>query len=148
MPLISISGDRKKVNRKLLMHAFQDSPSLILDCGNSADPHSLFPRIREEQLHNVYVMNAEAIYRFRDSLKETEHWMKKLKLRCLVITTIHTLFSYDNPEENHNVLEHCWELMKDISNRYPVLVGIAKDPMHIEFADRFSDKVIDTEEVI
>jgi hypothetical protein len=142
MPLIAMKGDSKSVNRRLLLEAFETPPSLILDCGNCADSHALFPMIREEQLHDVYVMNAEAIYRFRDALRQIFYWAQKLKIKSIIITTIHALFSYDDDIENYNVLMHCWELMKELSGRYPLYVGIASDKMHLDFAERFSDNII------
>ena len=81
---------------KLLLKAFEKTPSLIIDCGNCADPHKLFQYVKEEQLHDVYVMNAEAIYRFRDALKQVPYWAEKLKIKSIIITPIHTLFSYDD----------------------------------------------------
>jgi len=138
--LISVKGDAGRVNKWLLLKAFEKAPSLVLDCGNSADPHMLFPQIREEQLHSVYVMNAEAIYRFRDALLQIPYWSRRLGTRCLAITTIHALFSYDNPDENYNVLEHCWELMKGLSADFPVYVGISDDKLHTGFAERFADE--------
>ncbi|MFH0876118.1 MAG: hypothetical protein V1859_09350 [archaeon] len=142
MPLISYKGNTDDINRKLMLKAFECMPSLILDCGNTANPYLVSGFINEWQMHHVYVMNAEAIYRFRDALKELPYWSDKLSVKCLVITTIHTLFSYDNPEENYNVLLHCWELMKNIAVEYPVYVGIANDQMHEEFAKRFSDEIL------
>jgi len=121
-----------------LLKAFELTPCLIIDCGNAANPHSLFPKIREEQLHDVYVMNAEAIYRFRDALKQVPYWAQRLKVRQIIVTTIHALFSYDDEEENYNVLEQCWKLMKQISEKIPVTVGV--NDLH--FAIRFADKVV------
>ncbi len=141
MPLISLKGDSAEINKQLLLKALAGTPSLIIDCGNSADPHALFPYAREEQLYDVYVMNAEAIYRFRDALRLAPCWAERLGIRCLVITTMHALFSYDDEEENCNVLENCWELMKGLSMKYKVYVGIARNSMHEKFAENFSDSI-------
>jgi hypothetical protein len=129
----------KCMDSELLLRAFEITPSLIVDCGNAADPHQLFPHIREELLHQVYIINAEAIYRFRDALRKLPYWINKLKIRQVVITTTHTLFSYDDEIENNNVLEQCWELMKDISKECPVTVGIS-GKMHEDFAEAFADR--------
>ena len=137
MTLTAIKGDRDQINKKLLAKAYETLPSLILDCGNAADPHAI--RVDEQLLHHVYVMNAEAIYRFRDALKSIPRWAAELKVKTIIITTIHILYSYDDETENFNVLENCWELMKGISNDYLVYVGIGKDKMHSVFAERFSD---------
>jgi hypothetical protein len=140
MALVAMKDDGEIVNRKLFLKAFENHPSLILDCGNMANPHNLFPMVREEQLHDVYVMNAEAIYRFRDALRQIPYWVEKLKIRCIIITTIQVLFSYDDEEENHDVLEHCWELMKEISKTCTIY--IAYDDRNSEFAERFADEIV------
>ena len=142
MPLIPVKGSPRQVNKFLLFKAFEETPSLIIDCGNSADAHALFPSIKEEQLHDAYVVNAEAIYRFRDALRRIPRWQQEFNFRRIIVTTIHVLYSYDDPEENYNVLEHCWEIMKELSDSIEVYVGIAKDKMHSEFADRFSEKIV------
>jgi hypothetical protein len=120
------------VNRELLFKAFE-KPSLIIDCGNCANPH-----IKEEQLHDVYVMNAEAIYRLRDALNQADHWLNKLKLKSIIVTTLHTLFSYDDETENYNVIEHCWQIMKRLSEKYPVFVGATE---YEKFAVKYADKI-------
>jgi hypothetical protein len=147
MGLISIEGESCSVNKRLMTKAFEEKPSLIIDCGNAADPFKLFPKVQEEELHNVFVINAEAIYRLRDSLKQAISWSRKIGARCIIVTTIHTLFSYDDETENYNVLEHCWEIMSEISKEYPLYVGIADDHMHKEFAKRFSDSMISVQAI-
>ncbi|MBN1502457.1 hypothetical protein JW930_02855 [Candidatus Woesearchaeota archaeon] len=140
--LIAYRGCPDEVNQTLLLKSFEKTPSLILDCGNAANPHNLFPIIKEEQLHRVYVVNAEAIYRFRDALKQAPTWTKELGLVILVITTIHILFSYDDELENYNVLENCWEIMGRLSKNIQVNVGIAEDSMHGRFAKKFADDIL------
>ncbi len=139
--LTAVSGDMKEVNRMLLLKAFELAPSLVVDCGNSADPHSIFHLVPEEKLDSVYVMNAEAIYRLRDSLKQAMFWARRYNCQCIVITTVHILFSYDDEEENDNVLEHCWEIMREISAKMPVYVGIAHDKRHHRLAGRYAGEI-------
>lgn len=145
--LISYSGDRKSVNRKLLMESFTNTPSLILDCGNAADVHSLFGKIDENLLHKVYVINLEAIYRFRKGLELSPKFVKEFGIKQIVITTISILFSYDNEVENYNILEHCWELMKTISKTTPIKVGIGTSKMHHNFSNTFADKLSKVEKM-
>ena len=132
--LVALFGE--KANKRLLHLAFQKTPSLIIDCGNCANPHAL--RVRERQLHEVYVMNAEAIYRFREALRQAPAWIRKLNIQCVLITTIHALFSYDNEEENEKIIRHCWQKMKE----FPVPVYIAVNPMHPNYAKDFADRII------
>jgi hypothetical protein len=145
--LISYSGDRKSVNRKLLLESFESTPSLILDCGNAADVHSLFGKIDEELLHKVYVINLEAIYRFRKGLELTPKFVKELGIKQIIVTTISILFSYDDEVENFNILEHCWEIMKEISRKTPIKVGIGNDKLHYNFSNRFADKMCEVDKI-
>jgi hypothetical protein len=139
--LVAYKGDKKIVNRSLLLKAFEEVPSLILDCGNAADVHALFQNIREDKLHDVYVINLEAIYRFRSGLQGASLWAKRLKIKQIIVTTADMLYSYDDEIENDNVLEHCWEIMKGISKKYPIKVGITKGQAHQKFAEKFADRI-------
>jgi hypothetical protein len=141
MSLIAYRGDSKTVNFALVHSAFDQTPSLIVDCANCADPHSLFPYIRQEQLHDVYVINAEAIYRFRDTIIRLPHWIRMLGIRKIIITTIDTLFSYDDDEENRAVLMHCWELLKKLGAKTKVMVAVKKDSVHEAMARTYADAI-------
>lgn len=131
--LIAITGD----NKKLLEIALEKRPSLIIDCGNSADPYTV--QTDEDALKEVYVINAEAIYRFRDALKKTSQILIELNLKVLVITTISVLFSYDDPVEDDDVISHCWEIIKEISKDTDVFVELD------DYANKWADQVWDTQ---
>jgi hypothetical protein len=129
--LVALVGD--DVNSSLLRIAFEKKPSLIIDCGNAADPYRL--NLPEEDLDSVYVIKAEAIYRFRDALRKAEGFLKGIGSKTLIVTTLETLFSYNNEEEDREVIGHCWEIIKEISSRNDVFVG----PENKELADEIWD---------
>jgi hypothetical protein len=114
----------KVSNKDLLRMAIEKGNSLFIDAANCADPYSL--DVEEEQLDNVYVLNAEAIYRFRDTIKQASYWMHQFGLEHIFVSTIGGLFSYDDPKENQNVITHCVELLEDLSKTYPVYVAYDK----------------------
>ncbi|MCB9362809.1 hypothetical protein H6504_05210 [Candidatus Woesearchaeota archaeon] len=124
-------------SRKFLLEAFKEKPSLIIDCANSADPHRVFPQVMPEEMHDVYVMNAEAIYRYRDTLKQVPYWARRLAIKSIIVTSTRILFSYDDEEENHDVFVQCWELLKDISQRYKVIVEVGRK--EAAFARKYCD---------
>ncbi|MBN1385809.1 hypothetical protein JW968_02400 [Candidatus Woesearchaeota archaeon] len=134
MALIGLRGS----NHDLLLRAFEKR-SLILDCANCANPHSLFPEIPYEKFHDVFVLEVEIIYKFRDTLKEMDRIMQSIRAERLIVTPFDRLFYYDDEKERENVLEHAWELMKGISKRYDVYVGVKKQE---DNARRYCDKVI------
>jgi hypothetical protein len=111
--------------RMLLLAAFEKAPSLVIDCANCANPHALFPAVPLERMHDVYVMNAEAIYRLRDTLRQVPYWARKLGVKTIVITQIGGLFSYDDKEENRDIIEHCKEIIQGLSEEYEVLMGVS-----------------------
>jgi hypothetical protein len=131
--LVAIQG--KDAGKQLLCIALEKRPSLIIDCANSADPYSIMAE--EEWLSEVYVINAEAIYRFRDSLKKVKHIMEGLSLKVLVITPISALFSYDDPIEDNNVIRSCWQVIRELANEYEVFV--AADKLSSHYADETWD---------
>lgn len=143
MVLTGVRGSYKAVNMALLLHSFDQPSCLLLDCSNCANPHKLFPHVGDEKFRNVYVIEIEMIYKFRDVLKRALDMVKMLKATCLVITTFRGLFNYDNEEENRAVYEHAWELMKGISKHYPVFVGVEQDSRQEEFAAKFCDEIYD-----
>ncbi|MFH1850586.1 MAG: hypothetical protein ABH879_10505 [archaeon] len=140
MTLVGIRGNHHAVNRELLLHAFDNTPALILDCANCANPHSLFPEVEFEKFDSVYVIEIELLYKLRDTLKRVPAMAKSLGLKSIVITSGHHLFDYSNDEENNNIYEHSWELMKEISDNLDIMVAV--DDIHSDFAHRFCTKVI------
>jgi hypothetical protein len=129
------------VNLELMRLAFENPPSLIVDCANCANPHRFFPEISEEQLHGVYVINAEAIYRFRDTLMKLPYWLDELGISHIIVTTTNIMFSYDDEQENHDILEHCWQLMRKLGQTSNVVVGISGAAQE-ELAQVYADKII------
>jgi hypothetical protein len=133
--LVALKGD--SVNDALMRLAFEKRPSLVIDCGNAADPFRL--GLPEEGLDEVYVINAEAIYRFREALRKASSILDGLRSNVLVVTTIGTLFSYNNEAEDKEVIGHCWEIIKGISEKSDVFVGFDDDSC------RMADEVWDTQ---
>ena len=126
MTLAALRGSRRIVNTKLLHHAIDHAPSLIIDCANCANPHEIFPYTTMERFAQVYVIVAEAIYRFRDTLLVAADRLEQLEANTLIITTFDRLFTYDDDLELHNITEHAWEIIQHLAETYDVLVGITR----------------------
>ncbi|HZX45571.1 MAG TPA: hypothetical protein VFF28_07870 [Candidatus Nanoarchaeia archaeon] len=139
--LTGIFGSRGSVNLSLLSHAVRNQPSLIVDCANIANPHVLFPFAQPEDMHDIYVVQAELMYKFRDILKHLDRLAKQVNPRCIVITLFDRLFHYNDEQENKDIIEHAWELMKKHSERYELIAG-ANHPL----ASNFCDNMIGVEE--
>jgi hypothetical protein len=123
MVLRKLRGSKSSLNRNLLLYAVRNRPSLVIDCANAANPHSLFPEVEQEELVDVYVIPIELIYAFRDVLKIVPGIADRLGVRCIVITPFNGLFHYDDERENENIIRHAWELMNRLGERYEVVVG-------------------------
>ena|SRR3989344_610237 len=136
MTLTCIKEDSSKININLLIYAFENPPSLVLDCNNASNPHFLFPYIALEKLDSVYIIEIELIYKLRDTLKVTRNIVKQLEIKTIVITPFNKLFNYNNEKENYQVLLHSWELIRNLSFNYDVVVGI-KDKFNEKIASRF-----------
>lgn len=122
MAIIVVRGHRKQVNHKLMMLAFEQAPTLIVDCANVANAHAYFPYVPEEKFSAVYVMIVEAIYRLRDSIQHIPSF--RLPIKTVVITTHDRLFHYDNPDEVTQVILHACELANTLP--YQVYIGVTK----------------------
>ncbi len=140
MTLIGIVGNSGSyINHKLLLYAANHSPSLIIDCANSANPHSIYPSISLEKMAQVYVIELELLYKLRDVLLQTPLIIKKKGIKCIIVTTSDHLFHYQDEIENQNIIEHSWELMKDIGKSNLILVGLT--PSHLKYAKKYCNKV-------
>ena len=138
MTLIGIRGDAGFVNPKLLLYAVQNSPCLVIDCANAANPHAIFPLYPDEAaLCRVQVIQVELIYTFRDVLKQLYETGDFQNTKKIVITTFHHLFNYGNEKENREIYRHAWELMAKLGETCEVLVGVAKP--HEEQAKKYCE---------
>jgi hypothetical protein len=121
MTLIRIKSSGSSVNLFLMRYAVEHAPSLIIDCANCANPHSLYPEFTMQELAKVYVMEAEMLYKFRDTLRRIAYTRPPVK--TIVITSVRHLFNYDDEIENKNLLEHCSVLIKYLSRKYRVIMA-------------------------
>ena len=124
MRLTCLVGATGKVNTRVLLHALEYQPSLLIDCHNVANPHSLFPFVQYEKFAGVFVVPAESLYRFRAALRILPKIADGVGAKCIVITTFTGLFDFDNEEESNAVIEHCWELIRQAAASYEVVVGL------------------------
>lgn len=140
MVLMGIIGSSSSyVNHRLLMYASNHAPSLVIDCANAANPHSLYPAVPMEKMSQVYVIELELLYKFRDVLLRVPSIIKKMYIKSIVITTSDHLFNYQDKIENHNIIQHSWELMRAIGNKKAVLVGLT--PSHLKYAKKYCHKL-------
>jgi hypothetical protein len=110
--------------KELLLYAFHHRPSLIIDCANCANPHALFHDIEQEWLSDVFIIEVEIIYKFRDVLLYTHDFAKANHLKSIVITPFDHLFHYDNSRENKIVLNQCFNIINHLSKSYEVVIPL------------------------
>jgi hypothetical protein len=99
----------------LLQYAIDSAPSLIIDCSNCADPTSI------GAWDNVFVIEVELLYAFRDVLMKLPELINELGVDCVVITRLTHLFSYQNEIEDKQIGQHCLELIRELSKRYNIM---------------------------
>jgi hypothetical protein len=134
--LVGIHG-----NAEILIRAVERAPSLLIDCSNCADAHQLFPFVDEEQLKSIYVIEVELLYLLRDVLKRTDAIARGIGAKCILVTQFSYLFSYNDEDENKNLLEHCWKLLRRLADSYEVIVGIHES--YEELAKEHCDTIKD-----
>jgi len=132
-----ISDSGSFVNHALLLYAAEHIPCLIIDCANAANPHALFPEVPLENMSQIYVIELELLYKFRDVLIQAPRFLDRLEAKHLVVTTPGVLFNYQDELENHNIMEQAWELMRSLGNSYTVVVGVLRNSVHHSFAQNY-----------
>ena len=68
MVLQGIRGS--SANKKLVLYALNNIPNLLIDCSNSANPHAFSSDVDDSKFFGVFVVQAESLYRFRDSIRQ------------------------------------------------------------------------------
>ena len=112
-----------KDHQALILYAVHHAPSLIIDCANCANPHTLFRKAPQEALLAVYVIEVDLLYLFRDVLQKASDIAEKKKVHTVVITPWDGLFHYNNNQENNIILQQCWELMNTLAKSIDVAIA-------------------------
>lgn len=139
--LIGLVSPTRTINYELLRYAAQQAPAMVIDCANAADPHRLYPEFSHETLNQIYVVELELLYKFRDILKNAARYADKVRARSVIVTTSDFLFHYQDPEENQNIHHHCWELMRQLGQIYDVRVGVLANSEHLSLAQNYCDRL-------
>jgi len=106
----------------LVLYALKNPPSLIIDCANAANPHRFYPYVPYENFRQAFVVSVDAIYRYRDTLKNAEAIACSVGAVRIAITSHRYLFSYQDKAENRDVLKHCRDLIQVLSDKFEVSV--------------------------
>ena len=101
----------------LLEFACVNRPSLIIDCGNIADPHRIIEHA--DHFHDIYVIEVQMLYMLRDVLREYRSIVGNYKV--IVLTPFRHLMHYQDSEENEHIIEHAKELLEDLGRRTTVV---------------------------
>jgi len=109
---------------ELVLNALKNPPALILDAGNKANPHRYFAYVPYDHFRQVHVVAVDAIYRFRDTLKQADRIASELCVKQIIITSFDYLFNYQDETENADVMEHVKELIAKLSKKYEVIANM------------------------
>lgn len=119
---------KQEANRRLVLRAAQNPPTLVLDCANCTNPHVFKDELTQEQLFHIYTITIELLYTFRDALKKTPEMARKLETNTIAITTFSGLFHYQDEQENNAILKQCWELINQLAKDFHVLIAVPEKP--------------------
>jgi hypothetical protein len=148
MALKSLRGDRKKVNPLILSYAVKNKPALIIDCANCANVLAIAPYVNVDELDKVFVIELEMLYKFRDTLLETEKTAKNLGVSLIVVTTIGRMFNYNDEYENKMINFQIWEILRELGEEFEVLVGVEFGSVHDPLSIAYSDSLVSMEEIM
>lgn len=121
--LIGWYGNRVSASDAVITHALQHTPSLILDCANRADPYSFMHEAPIEAFDHVHVVSFDLLYSLQDALLRAPQDLQETKAQTLIVTAFDGLFNYQDDEENENLYQHAWQLLRRIAKRYDVHVA-------------------------
>jgi len=132
MTLIRITGGHNTTNFALMKYACEHTPSLVIDCAGSANPHLLFPSVSADTFYDVHVMQCELLYVFRDILKRLPLLVRQIKPKTIVITSFSHLINYHDNEENDDILEQIWVTLSKLARTHDIFIAV-----HDERASRY-----------
>jgi hypothetical protein len=137
--LIVAIGPRSIIKQEVILHALHKPPSLVLDCANAANTHVFHAYLPHAPFHEVYVMETELLYTFRDILKKFPHSMR---FQTVVVTPFERLFTYHNEKENDAIHIQIWRMMYLLSERLDFVVGISAGSSQEKYAKKYAHKII------
>ncbi len=137
MALTGIRGSY--ANQELMMQCLRSPPALVIDCANCANIHEYSAFFPEKSFHEVFVVPAESLYRFRDTLRMIPRIASKLGVKKIAITSFSHLFGFDDEIENNNVYEYCWRYIQELSKHFDVNIGVTE--AQYKYARKYCDKI-------
>jgi hypothetical protein len=144
MGLAVICGTRHDMHQRILRIAAANQPVLIVDCATCADPHTLVRYATPEALDQIYVIEVDLLYKFRDVLLQLEQLAKSVGAKKILISAFDRLFHYQDEEENGDVHEQIWLLLRRIAAAHDIVVAVRKGTVHEGFARRFAGVIYGT----
>lgn len=130
--LVAVSGEGSC--RDVVLRAIDEGVCGVIDCANTADPHTFFPLV-EDAVEQCFVLSIDLLYSFPDAVRQAFN----TSWRAVAVTFPGRLFHYQNSVENEQVFLQSWELLQKLSSRMPVFVSVRKDDAQLLFAGRFAD---------
>lgn len=137
MAIFAITGEN--TNLQLMNYAVENTPCLVIDCANCANPHAL-PFLSYEKLSQIYLLEVDLIYVYRDIIRMLRQIAKECNTKKIIITT-GVLFNYQDGYENKKIYEQTWEMLKSMQG-YDILIGLI--PSQIQLAKKYGVKIWDT----
>jgi hypothetical protein len=135
-----LSGSIKEINHALVVNACHNTPSLIVDSSRACNPYSIVEFIDIESLHDVYIISAESIYRFRSAIKLLPLWIKKYDIKNVYITVLTAFYSYENKIEDYSILEESYELLSRIDGN--VIVSLPLEEPYYSIIRKYCSEII------
>jgi hypothetical protein len=147
MSLRGIRASRKTANKAAIIYALEHSPALVVDCSNCANIHKFFPDHPQAKFDEVYVLELELLYKYRDTLLQVHNLAVSRGCRTIVVTSATHMMHYGDEGENLEMFTHIWENLQELGRMYDVVVAV-DDDIHFLFAKRYGAQIVTVEELM
>jgi rRNA-processing protein FCF1 len=125
----------RRASHRIVALALKNVPAIVVDTNCTANPHKFENDIAD--FSQVYVVEAESLYRFAPTLNMLDAFAQKLNVHRIFVTAFTHLFGYDDVEENRDVFENCWKKLHELSLKYDVYVAILTGSIHHKISTKY-----------
>jgi hypothetical protein len=126
-------GGMDDANMSVMIRACNAPGSIIIDSARACNPYAMIGHIDIDNLHSVYVISAESVYRFRSAVRLLPLWIRKHAIRKVYATAVNAFYSYGNKWEDCSILDESYAMLSRIERYNDVKVCVSlpiEEPHH------------------
>lgn len=128
----------KQANDEVMYYAARNTPAVLIDCANAADPHKYHPYIDAETLNEIFVVGIDVLYNLPIVLRKSPQYLTENNSKTLCITNPEYLFHYQDQEENSDLRRIVWQLLSKLSTTYDIHIALKHNSPHVVWAKKYA----------